>query len=240
MFSLWLSYGLVGKVNQFFPNPRYLKGDRQVCDVIVLSGTSVVLIECKGSTVSADGKYGGDPSLLDAELKKKFVGTETSRKGVRQLVEAIQNLFKKDAQDQVSGIDLGTIENVIPVLLTRDDIGSAFNFSAYLNFHFQDLIRGATFTHTVSPLCALSADDFEKLAPYLVDVSLSEILMARLNADKDLIFPLWLADNAILDNLEPRPSPTLTGEIEKLGEICRIGLGLPEDEPVGDLAGPSS
>src|SRR6202030_1363414 len=63
LYASWLIGSSVGgKVNQFFPNPRYLKGDRQVCDVIVLSGTSVVLIECKGSTVSADGKYGGDPS----------------------------------------------------------------------------------------------------------------------------------------------------------------------------------
>ena len=234
-YASWLIGSSVnGELNKFFPNPRYSKKDLEVCDGMVLSGTSAILIEYKGSTLTANGKYGGDPSALDAELKKKFVGTEAARKGVRQLADAIDKLFGRDAHDQVSGIDLGKIDNVIPVLLTRDDIGSAFNLSAYLNFNFQELIRGTNFTRTVSPLCAVSIDDFERLAPYLVDVSLSEILLARLKGDKDLVFPLWLGDNAVLSNLEPRDSPLLTAEIEKLGEICRVRLGLPDDESAPD------
>jgi hypothetical protein len=231
LYASWLIGSSVdGTVNKFFPNPRYLKGDHEVCDGIVLSGTSAILIEEKGSTFTAKGRYGGDASVLDAELKKKFVGTQASRKGVRQLVDAIQKLFGPDSHDQVSGFDLGGVENVIPVLLTRDDIGSAFNLSAYLNFHFQELIRGTSFTRTISPLCGVSVDDFERLAPYLVDTSLSEILMARINGDKELVFPLWLGDNAVLNSLEPRPSPLLTAEIENLGEICCVRLGLPDDE----------
>jgi hypothetical protein len=134
------------------------------------------------------------------------------------------------------GLIWGKSRMSFPVLLARDDIGSAFNLSAYLNFHFQELIRGTNFTRTVSPLCAVSVDDFERLAPYLADVSLREILMARLSGDKDLVFPLWLSGNAVLSNLEPRPSPLLTAEIEKLGEICRVRLGLPDDESASPTA----
>jgi hypothetical protein len=229
-YASWLIGSSVdGEVNKFFPNPRYSKKDLEVCDGIVLSGTSAILIEYKGSTFTANGKYGGDASVLDAELKKKFVGTVAARKGVRQLADAIDKLFGRNAHDQLSGIDLAKIENVIPVLLTRDDIGSAFNSSAYLNFQFQELIRGTDFTRTVSPLSAVSVDDFERLAPYLVDVSLHDILMARLNGDKDLVFPFWLGDNTVLSKLESRPSALLTAEIEKLGEICRVRLGLPDD-----------
>jgi hypothetical protein len=68
------------------------------------------------------------------------------------------------------------------------------------------------------------------LAPYLVDVSLSEILTERVKGDKDLVFPLWLGDNAVLSKLEARPSALLAAEIEKLGEICRVRLGLADDE----------
>jgi hypothetical protein len=226
----WLLGSCVdGAVNKFFPNPHYLKKDIEACDGIILSGTSAILVEYKGSTLTANGKYGGDASVLDAELKKKFVGTEAARKGVRQLADAIRKLFGKEVHDQLSGIDLTKTENVIPVLLTRDDIGSAFNSSAYLNYHFQELVRGTDFTRTISPLNALSVDDFERLAPYLVDVSLGDILMARLNGDKDLIYPLWLGDNAVLSKLEPRPSALLKAEIETLGEICRVRLGLPDD-----------
>jgi hypothetical protein len=229
--SWLLGVSVDGEVNKFFPSPRYLKDeDFEVCDGIILSGTSAILIEYKGSTFTAKGKYGGDASVLDAELKRKLVGTEATRKGVRQLADAIEKLFGRNACDQVSGIDLVKIENVIPLLLTRDDIGSAYNSSAYLNFQFQELIRGADFTRTVTPLSAVSVDDVEMLAPYLVDVSLSEILTARVKGDKDLVFPLWLGDNAVLSKLEARPSALLAAEIEKLGEICRVRLGLPDDE----------
>src|SRR5262244_923806 len=68
----------------------------------------------------------GDASVLDAELKKKLVGTEATRKGVRQLADAIEKLFGRNVCDQVSDIFPANIENVIPLLLTRDDIGSAY------------------------------------------------------------------------------------------------------------------
>jgi hypothetical protein len=234
-YASWLiSSSVDGEVNKFFPNPRYSTNGLEVCDGIVLSGTSAILIEYKGSTLTAKGKYGGDPSGLDAELKKKFVGTQEARKGVRQLADAIDKLFGRNARDQIYGIDLTKTENVIPLLLTRDDIGSAFNFSAYLNYQFQELIRGTDFTRIVTPLSAVSVDDVEVLAPYLVDIPLSEVLMARVAGDKELVFPLWLGDNAVLSKLESRPSAPLTAEIEKLGEICRARLGLPDDESFPD------
>jgi hypothetical protein len=234
-YASWLiSSSVDGEVNKFIPSPRYLTSGLEVCDGIVLSRTSAILIEYKGSTLTAMGKYGDDPSGLDAELKKKFVGTQGARKGVRQLADAINKLFGPNARDQISGIDLTKTENVIPLLLTRDDIGSAFNFSAYLNFQFQELIRGTDFTRIVTPLSAVSVDDVEILAPYLVDLALDEVLMARVIADKELVFPLWLGDNAVLSKLESRPSSLLTAEIEKLGEICRARLGLPDDEPLPD------
>jgi hypothetical protein len=235
--SWLLGASVDGQINKFFPNPRYLKRDGdEVCDAIVLSGTSAVLIECKGSTFTARGKYGGEPLVLDAELKKKFVGTKNARKGVRQLVDAIQNLFSKDTQDQIPDVNLHAIENVIPVVLTRDDIGSAFNLSAYLNFHFQELIRGIEFARPISPLCAISANDLEKLSPYLKDISLGEVLLGRINADKDLIFPLWNPDNTVLVKLPARPSPLLSAEIDKLGDICVARLGVPNDEPTSPIS----
>jgi DNA invertase Pin-like site-specific DNA recombinase len=48
-----------------------------------------------------------DKTGLTKGTAKEFLGTEAGRKGVRQLVDAIQKLFGRDAHDQVSGIDLG-------------------------------------------------------------------------------------------------------------------------------------
>jgi hypothetical protein len=236
VFELYVSWlikaSVNGHINSFFARPRYLKRvGAEVCDAIVLSGASAIMIECKGSTLTAESKYGGDPKVLDAELKQKFVGTENSRKGVRQLIDAIKSLFAKDACDAVRDVDLRKVERVIPILLTRDDIGSAFNFSAYLNFHFQELIQETEFTRSISPLSALSAADLESLSPYLVDMPLSDALLARIEADKDLIFPFWNNENTVLKDLPARPSPLLNAQIEKLGELCMVRLAPPEDGP---------
>ena len=229
-YICWLVESSVdGRVNRFIRSPRYAKRlNEEVCDIIVISDRSAVLIECKGSTFSAEGKYGGDPQKLDAELKKKFVHSETSRKGVRQLGDSIQNLFGKNSQDEVYDLNLSNIDTVIPILLTRDDIGAAFNVSAYLNLHFQEAIREMEFTRAVSPLCAVSACDVERLAPYLRQLSLAEIFLGRIKGDKDLIFPLWSDGNSLLTNLDRLPSQLLIDEIERLGQICISRLGLQE------------
>lgn len=231
-YAAWVIGASVdGKINRFVPNPRYRGREQdQVCDGIVVSGATAIFIESKGSTLSAKGKYGGDANVLDAELSQKFLGTQSSRKGVHQLVDALQSLFAKNPPDEISGLDLRSIDTVIPLVLTRDDIGSAFNFSAYLNFHFQELVQGICFTRAVSPLSAASIDEFERLSPYLVDVSLSEVLLARIDLDPDLLFPLWFGGNAVLATLEGRASPLLEAEIEKLGEICINRLGIKDED----------
>jgi hypothetical protein len=228
LYSRWLIESSVdGKVNRFFPDPRYAgRDDEQVCDALVVSGRSAVLIECKGSTFTANGKYGGDAKVFDAELKAKLVGTTSRRKGVRQLVDAIQNLFMNKPPDSINGVDLHEVDTVFPVVLTRDDIGHAYNSSAYLNLHFQELVAGRDAVCRVMPLCCISADDVERLTPYFNDVSLPDILSARIAGDPNLVFPLWNGDNEVLEGLRERPATLLNTEIGKLEAMCEIRLGI--------------
>ena len=232
LYATWVIGSSVdGNVNKFYPDPRYQGPQRkQVCDGIVVSGRSAILIECKGSTFTANGKYGGDPAVLDAELKKKLVGTPSEPKGVRQLANAVQNLYSKDSLEAIDGVDMREIDNIFPVVLTRDDIGSAYNSSAYLNFHFQELMKSIDAACLVMPLCCLSADDIERLTPYLTDVSLGEVLSARIAADHGLVFPLWYGDNKVLGALHERPATLLRAEIEKLGEMCCERLGIKDTQ----------
>jgi hypothetical protein len=45
LYTSWLIGSSVdGEVHRFFPNPRYLKGNREVCDGIGLSGTHTSLL----------------------------------------------------------------------------------------------------------------------------------------------------------------------------------------------------
>lgn len=230
LYARWLFDSCMdGKVNKFYPDPRYAaRPHEQVCDAIVLSNRIAILIEFKGSTFTANGKYGGDPHVFDEELKKKLVGTQQSPKGVRQLVNALKKIWMTDDPAAILGVDMRDIDTVCPVVLTRDDIGSAYNMSAYLNFHFQELVKGSPAIRHVTPLSCLSADDIERLTPYLCDTSLSEIILARIAGDKDLIYPLWYGENTVLGGLTNRPAIFLNSEIEKLIEMCQVRLGLKE------------
>lgn len=232
LYATWLlSSSVNSDVNKLYPNPRYEKAQHgQVCDSILVSGRSAVFIEFKGSTFSANGKYGGDARVLDGELTKKLVGSRTSRKGVRQLVHAIQDLCGRGIPNAIDGLDVNDIDAVFPLIVTRDDIGSAFNSNAYLNFHFQELIKDIDLVRSVMPLCCISADDLERLTPYLADISLAEILSARIAGDGSLVTPLWHGENRVLDKLPGRPAKLLDAEVEKLEEMCRERLGLKDEE----------
>jgi hypothetical protein len=226
-FAWLMSSSVNGTANKFFADPRYVSAENpQVCDGIVVSGRSAVLIECKGSTFTAKGKYGLNPGVLDAELQEKLVGTPKRRKGVYQLFDAVVKLCTKDSSHAIRDIDMRDIDTVIPLILTRDDIGAAFNTSAYLNFQFQELLKGFEPERSVLPLSCISVDDLERLAPYLNDTALSDVIRGRIESERSLVSPLWAGDNKVLETLYGRPDPLFNAELEKLEEICRLELGL--------------
>ena len=57
-----------------FPTPGcQVAPDLQICDGIVVSDDSIVLMEYKSSMFRADTKYGGNHLALTAEIEKKLV-----------------------------------------------------------------------------------------------------------------------------------------------------------------------
>jgi hypothetical protein len=219
-----------GRTNKLLPNPRYSgKPEQEVCDAIVITGRCAILIEMKSSTFTVASKYGGDPGVLNSELQGKLVGTPTRRKGVHQLVEAVQRLCKADSQEHVDGLDPYEVTTFFPLLLLRDDLGSAIGINAYLNHSFQELIKGTKFLRTVTPLFCMSCQDLEKLSPYLLDTPLSAILTARYKSDKDLAFSFWTTENAVLTKKGPRLPAVLATEVERLLELSVSRLGLKEN-----------
>jgi hypothetical protein len=229
-YITWImSSSVDGKTNRFCPDPKYAgRPTDQVSDGIVICGRSAVVIEYKSSTFTVAGKYGGDAAKLDSELKSKLVGTDEARKGVHQLADAVQKLCRQKDPDQVEGLDMYGITTVFPLIITRDDLGSAFYMNAYLNWHFQALIKGKRFLRSVTPLFCMSANDLENLSPFLADTSLADILSARYKQDKKLMFSLWTVENAVLQRRGPRKSTLLNHEIEMLGAMIETQLGLKE------------
>jgi ferredoxin len=200
-----------GKKNIYIPSPKYKDGDEEVCDGIVVCGTTAVFLEVKGSTFTAQSKYGLDLATLSKELEDKLIQNQAGKsKGVAQLGDAIQKVFSRVKPAKVVEIDLSTIQKVIPVLIVRDGIGNVMMLNALLNLKFQSVFnRKNVWPHTVTPLCVLSADAFDFLAPYLGEFEFAEIVESRLKGDKSLKGGFLIVENSTLDKAKARENDRL-------------------------------
>ena len=187
-----LKQSVDGSINQYYESPKYAgRENEQVCDGIMLcKGYAAVFMEYKGSMFRADAKWSGNVTLLEQELQTKLIGKEGgSPKGVKQLANAISNVF--GSGQTVSGMDLGSISKVYPVLVTYDEIGDAWFLANYLNEAFKKAVNRKSMSVTVTPVFCVSADPLEALAGILNKVALCEILEGRYKQDWSLKMPLW-------------------------------------------------
>jgi len=123
------------KRNKFQASPHYEdEVNDQVCDGVINCRDGIVLLEYKGTTFTAEAKYGGDVDLLRDEVERKLV----EPKGVKQLARAITNLYGPEAR-KILGSKFSLPPRVFPLLVVRDDIASAFMLNTYLNKRFNSM-----------------------------------------------------------------------------------------------------
>ncbi|MGD0076097.1 MAG: hypothetical protein ABSD31_17410 [Candidatus Binataceae bacterium] len=197
------------QVNCYYESPRYADRENdEACDgIMVCKGHVAVVMEFKGSVFTANAKYGDDPKTLEQEIGKKLIGQEGGdRKGVKQLAHAISSLFQQGRQ--LRDMDLSSITTVYPLLVTRDEIGSTWYLTSYLNEVFKKAVNKKKIRATVTPLFCVCVDDFEAFAGVLKTVALSDILKARYRQDKTLRLPFLLPNNEALSGIR-NPSPTV-------------------------------
>lgn len=234
VFEDYIDWLLTNSVNQslncFYPSPRYADGRREeVCDGIIVSGTTAVFIECKGGFIRGDAKYGGDPAKLRAEIEKKYV----TPKGVFQIAKAIVTANNRANPRPIEGVDLSRVTTIMPVLITRDDIGDGFFVNTYLNARFQDAKRELNISKAIGPvycsqLICMSVDVVEKLTPYLIDTRFSGILADRMMLDPDLRAPFFMKPPYSLAAKGARP-PHLLRELN--AELSRVAAAFLKVEP---------
>jgi hypothetical protein len=191
-------------LNRLHPNPKFYGSNEEVCDAIVVCGDSIVFVESKGATFTSDSKYGTNPAKLGAEIEEKLVGTDGRRKGIGQLALKIEEVFRRQSPRRVEGIDVSKIVKVYPVVITRDDIGSALVMNAYLASRFRELFHRKAVPITVTPPFSLSAQDIEMLCAYLRSASLADLLEERYRAEPALLSSFWLVDHPITTRLGDR------------------------------------
>ncbi len=191
-------------INRFIKDPKYSDDpNAQVCDAIIVSGSTACFLEYKGSMFKADAKYSGDPWKLKSEIDLKLVGDAENRKGLLQLSKAISDVCGPDAR-KVEGLDLSGITKIYPVLVVRDEIALTFCFNQYLAFRFKRVCPRQK-GKTITPLFVLGIDDLERVANYLDVTPLRAILDARWKADRNLVAPFFSVPISVTPDAVRRP-----------------------------------
>jgi hypothetical protein len=214
--------------NIICPRPKYLKAKDQktICDAIVICGKTAVLIEAKLGTCAAEVRYSGDYVKFREFLEDKLVAGTDRDIGVAQLLKAIANI-KTFAPEQLPEYLVG-IKEIIPLIITKDDIGSSWMTNAYLNARFQqqrtdeDKQKG-----DVSPLVSMSVSTLERALAALQETALSDILRERIVEDPFLGRPFEAASTYVHRGT-PRKVFRHIEIMQKLTEEIRVDFGMVE------------
>jgi len=184
----------------FIPDPRPAgEPNVQICDGIVVSGDSIVLIEYKSSMFRADTKYSGKYSALTDEIEKKLVydREDGQRKGVAQLSDAAQKLFGGATHVTIPGIDLNRIRRVYLYIVTLDSIGGTIGMSPLLNTFLDETLDRSSFRAVeIRPLFCSDIETLETASGFFEAHALPQILERWFTTNPNLTMPLLAVDLA--------------------------------------------
>ncbi|MDP9161535.1 MAG: hypothetical protein M3O09_15050 [Acidobacteriota bacterium] len=215
------SIGAKNRTNTLYPNPKYQDGT-EVCDAIILCDSAAVFVEYKGATFSARAKYSGDAALLRNEVERNLVENEVGRpKGIGQLAEAIRRTCQRRAPEAIDGIDLSSVRSIYPLLITRDAVGDAYILNEMLRRKFNSiatLSRKMIGPRRLTPPCCMAAQTIEQIAPYLADLSLSDIIDGRYRGRKYLGGSFFAVPNPVLQPLGVRENHVLEAAFKEFAE----------------------
>lgn len=187
-------------LNSVCLSPRYADDpSKEICDVIVKCGKTAVFIEAKLATCPSKTRYAGDYKKMRRFLDERLA-TEV---GVAQLANAAANIVA-DPQKTKERVPetpewLSKIDTIMPLIVTRDDIGSSWSVNTYLNNLFSGLLLGKK-RHkqiNVSPLLSISIGTLEKLMGALGKWSFDVILEDRIKRNPTLLWPFDAASKHV-------------------------------------------
>jgi hypothetical protein len=184
-------------LNKVYPAPIYPnEKNKPICDLVVICGSTAILIEAKLATCRTDVRYAGDYKAMKKYLEDKLVVGTNRPVGVAQLLTAVCNL---SALPQPSiPTWLQGIKKLMPVILTKDEIGSSWAVNSYLNMRFTGQLKDEDHKgYEVAPLVSLSVSALEKCLHALNDHAFSEVLEERINADPKLGSPFEAASSFV-------------------------------------------
>jgi len=183
-----------GTKSVFIPDPKPSDDPNvQLCDGIVISGDSMVLMEYKSSMFRADTKYSGNYLALADEIEKKLVHDREAdqRKGVLQLSEAVNKMFGSDLHIALTGVDLNKIKRVYLYIVTLDSIGATIGISPFLNTFLDEHLDRSTFPRLeIRPLFCSDIETLEDITGFFPSSTLRDILERWFETNPSLATPL--------------------------------------------------
>jgi len=191
----WLFEQYADKDRNVFHRSPQLDG-APLCDAIVVCGTTAVLIEAKLGTCAASIRYSGDHEKMRGFLEGHLVAGTDRNVGVQQLLRGINRIA--GAKRENLPACLKGVRKIIPLIITRDDIGSSWMTNGYLNARFQEQRQHKAWKrYIVSPLVSMSIATLERGLSWLRNLSLSDILEQRIRDDRRMSKPFEAASSYI-------------------------------------------
>ncbi len=195
--------------------PKYdqKKKQNECSDIAICNDDTLVLLECKASTLSAPAKFSGDFGTF-------YDNTKPAKKGVEQLWNAIRLLGNKSQtiKQEVKGIDTSKVKKIYPVLVLSDNIFSTLLMNWFWDKEFKSLKQeNILIEHLkIMPLTILTISDIESLEPYLSDNPFHAHLnkwITQFQDDDKLSFNAYLHD---LMQSDPRDTLFIDNEFERI------------------------
>lgn len=215
--------------------PKYVDDpSKEICDVIVMCGTTAVLIEAKLATCPSKTRYAGNFKKMRDFLELKLVDGV----GVGQLANAVVNITTDPERSEVKVPEipdwLSKVTTIMPLIVTRDDIGSSWSVNAYLNNRFEQNLLGRK-RHkkiAVMPVVSLSIGTLEKLMDTLSKMSLDTVLEQRIKKNPTLLWPFDAASKYVHRGA-PRNTPKHMEVLHEIEEktIKDFGITDPPNNP---------
>jgi len=203
-YAHWLFAQMYQGRGKFLPLPQFSNGD-EAADGCLVEGSSLVLIEIKGSILTAQAKYGFDPDMLRKELHRKAItGEDGERKGVAQLRHNLKRFLDGD---DIVGIDRAAVRTIYPVLLFLDHGFSAPYLNLVYNEHFDSASFRRRYRRIITPLFSLTIDDLENTLPHTHQNAFNEILESYYRANRNMYGELSHSSVPLLSGDSPAGTP---------------------------------
>ena len=210
----------------FLRRPTYRDNGSEVFDCAVVIGDGLIPIEIKGSVLPIADRYAAKAGPFFQGISEKFGSGPGA--AVEQLLRNIEHIFSAEHPRECSQIPSGRIRRILPIVIVHEPIFRFGGLARTLATEFTTgltrlKIRPPTQPFYVYPFQLLTAEELERLQPYIQegDFDLFDCVRSKANEDPDYQLGLWefiITRFLPAKPIKPRANEKMIGRFEWLTE----------------------